>query len=118
MSGMDIKMEINMPNLPKPLQTYFAAANAQDREAFLACFAKEAMVRDEGKARQGRDAIAEWNDWAIRKYNCRYKVLKCDPTETGAGITARVSGNFPGSPIELTYKFTLENGLIRELEIK
>ena len=43
--------------LPTPLAAYFAAANAHDTDAVLACFAADARVRDEGKDLVGRDAI-------------------------------------------------------------
>ena len=32
-------------------------------------------------------------------------------------VTGRVSGNFPGSPVDLRYVFTLEDGKIARLEI-
>jgi hypothetical protein len=32
-------------------------------------------------------------------------------------VRAEVSGNFPGSPIELQFRFTLADGLIAQLEI-
>jgi len=32
-------------------------------------------------------------------------------------LPARLSGNFPGSPVELTYTFVLDNGKIASLEI-
>ncbi|CKU18089.1 Uncharacterised protein [Mycobacterium tuberculosis] len=32
-------------------------------------------------------------------------------------VRAKVTGNFPGSPIDLSYRFRLERGLIASLEI-
>jgi hypothetical protein len=32
-------------------------------------------------------------------------------------VIASVAGNFPGSPVDLSYAFQLENGLILSLEI-
>ena len=107
-----------MKNLPKPLDVYFTAANNRDQDAFIKCFAENAIVKDEGEGHKGHAEIEAWNNRAIKKYNCSYEVLKCEPTLRGAEVTAVVSGTFPGSPIELTYSFTLENGLIKELGIK
>ena len=107
-----------MPNLPKPLETYFSAANDQNRQLFLGCFADDAVVKDEGDGHRGLDEIAEWNATAIRKYNCSYEILDCQPTAEGADVVAKVSGTFPGSPIELTYRFVLQNSLIQQMEIK
>ena len=107
-----------MLNLPKPLDAYFLAANRQDREAFIKCFAEDAFVKDEGKGRKGHVDIAAWNDAAVKKYNCSYEVVKFERTVQGADVTAKVSGSFPGSPIDLTYSFVLEHELIKELGIK
>lgn len=106
-----------MLNLPKPLGTYFEAANSQDRRAFISCFADDAFVRDEGEGHKGHDEIARWNAKAIQKYNCSYEVLACEMTADGAHVTAEVSGTFPGSPIELTYSFIIEDNLIKEMGI-
>ena len=38
-------------------------------------------------------------------------------TMTEVTVTARVTGDFPGSPVELQYRFTLEAALIGRLEI-
>ena len=32
-------------------------------------------------------------------------------------VTARVTGDFPGSPVDLRYRFTLEGATIARLEI-
>lgn len=107
-----------MLNLPKPLEAYFVAANAQNREDFISCFADDAFVKDEGEGHKGHAAIARWNDNAIKKYNCSYEVLACQDTSGVAHVTARVSGTFPGSPIELTYRFIIERSLIKEMRIE
>ena len=107
-----------MLNLPKPLETYFEAANAQDRKAFISCFSDDAFVRDEGEGYKGHEQIAKWNANAIQKYNCSYEVPASQATPDGAHVTARVSGTFPGSPIELTYSFIIEENLIKEMGIE
>ncbi|MBL7881586.1 MAG: hypothetical protein JNN23_17265 [Chryseobacterium gambrini] len=40
-----------------------------------------------------------------------------DYSETKQELKAEVSGNFPGSPIVLTYHYEFENGLIQSLKI-
>jgi ketosteroid isomerase-like protein len=45
------------PVLPDILHRYFAAQNAHDIEALVACFAPDAVVRDEGKDIIGTQAI-------------------------------------------------------------
>lgn len=107
------------PDLPDNLARYFAAQNSHDAEAMTACFAPDAEVRDEGHAYVGRDAIRQWKVETIAKYGISIEPL----TATGGGgtltVTATVTGNFPGSPADLTYEFVLDgSGLIRRLAIR
>jgi hypothetical protein len=46
----------------KALQRLVDATNAGDNDAFLACFAVDAVIDDWGRQFVGRDAIAGWNE--------------------------------------------------------
>jgi hypothetical protein len=48
------------PVLPDTLHRYFAAQNAHDIEAMVACFALDAAVRDEGRDIVGTRAVRAW----------------------------------------------------------
>jgi ketosteroid isomerase-like protein len=104
--------------LPEPLPRYFAAQNALDADGMTACFAKDAVVHDEGGTYVGRDAIRGWKRDTIAKYG-----ISIDPLEVGHDgdktvVVARVAGNFPGSPANLTYSVRIApDGLIRTLDI-
>ena len=103
--------------LTGPVARYIAAANVQDIEAVMANFSEAAVVRDEGQSRQGIAAIRQWAMDVSRKYRSTVEAL--DVVQTGGKtiLTGRVSGDFPGSPIELHYVFTLTGGKIECLEI-
>ena len=103
--------------LPRPVSTYIAGANAQDIDAVTACFAENAVVRDEGQSRQGIAAIREWAEAVSKKYRPTVEVLHVAATDGRTVVAGRVSGNFPGSPVELRYVFTLEGEKIARLEI-
>ena len=106
------------PKLPAILDRYFAAQNALDAEAMAACFAPDARVRDEGQDYGGREAILEWKRATIAKYGISIAPLEVSAGEGSAVVIARVAGNFPGSPADLTYSFGFsEDGLIDRLEI-
>jgi hypothetical protein len=99
------------------LEHYFAATNRHEVAAMVADFAADAIVQDEGREHRGVPAIREWMTQTIRKYK-----FKAEPTSvarendrTAVGVT--VSGDFPGSPIALTYWFELEGQKIARLEI-
>ena len=103
--------------IKRPLSTYFDAQNAHDVNGMLACFADEAMVRDEGRDMLGRAAIRAWMDETTRKYRPTIKPTRVAREDERTIVTAQISGAFPGSPIELRYRFTLSGKKVARLEI-
>lgn len=103
--------------LPAPLQTYFDADTAGADAAPLGAFAPQAAVRDEGKTHTGHAAIAVW--WRAAKAEYRHTAVPIEAVDDGGRtlVRARVTGDFPGSPADLTFAFKVENGLITALEI-
>ncbi|HEY2561668.1 MAG TPA: nuclear transport factor 2 family protein [Caldimonas sp.] len=103
--------------MPPALATYFGAEDTADVDALERCFEPNAMVRDEGQVVRGLDAIKAWKLAARAKY--RYRVEPVSASYDGATgtVRARLTGSFPGSPIELTYTFGLVNDKIASLEI-
>lgn len=104
-------------SLPAPLDRYVAAQNAHDTEALVACFAPDARVRDEGKDIVGADAIRAWKEETSAKYRATMEPLRIAPEDGGDAVLAKVTGTFPGSPIELTFHFAVAGGLIQSLEV-
>jgi len=104
-------------NLPPPIQAYFDADRRGDAEALQRCFAPDAMVTDEGRVYRGRAAIDGWWRAAKVKYEHRAEPLSLAEADGAATVRARVSGAFPGSPVELAFAFRLAGGLITALEI-
>lgn len=94
-------------DLPAPIRTYFDADASPDASAPMSAFAYYAVVEDEGRAHRGCDAIEAW--WRNAKTKTRHIAEpfaiadKGDVTE----VRAKVSGNFPGSPANLTFAFRL-----------
>lgn len=103
--------------LPEPMASYFAAANTQNVDAMLALFAETALVKDEGQDRRGLAAIREWMEEAIAKYRFAVTVTGITEADGQSIVTGRVSGTFPGSPVELRHFFTLAGNKITRLEI-
>jgi SnoaL-like domain len=102
--------------LPEPLAAYFAGHNNHDVDAMIGPFAEGATVKDEGQERRGLPAIRKWMEESDAKSSV---IAVTNVAETAANTTAtgRVSGNFPGSPAELRFIFTLGQGKITRLEI-
>lgn len=104
--------------LPDKLTRYFTAQNEHDVDGMTDCFAPDAIVRDEGQTYSGRSAIRQWKRDTVAKYGISVQPLGTTAKPHGLIVVANVEGNFPGSPVNLTYDFTLDSeGLIRTLEI-
>lgn len=103
--------------LPVPLTNYFAAKNRHDIEAMLAPFAQDAVVRDEGKTHSGRAQIGAWMIDTTKKYRVTVEPVDASSAGDTWKVAALVSGNFPGSPATLHYRFTLADDQIAKLEI-
>jgi ketosteroid isomerase-like protein len=107
-----------LKSLPGILDSYFAAQNAHDIEALVACFTADARVHDEGEDIVGPAAIRAWKQATSAKYKVTAEPLESRPEAGRTVVVARVSGNFPGSPANLTYRFGLAgDGRIDALEI-
>jgi hypothetical protein len=106
------------PDLPEILDRYFAAQNAHDIDAIVACFAPDARVRDEARDIVGTAAIRDWKVETGRKYRVSVAPLACRAEDGRTVVVAKVSGTFPGSPANLTYRFGFStDGRIGALEI-
>jgi len=103
--------------IPEPMASYFSATNAHNVDAMLALFAETALVKDEGQDRRGLAAIREWMEEAIAKYRFAVTVTGITEADGQSIVTGRVSGTFPGSPVDLRHFFTLAGGKITHLEI-
>ena len=103
-------------HLPPPIAAYFAA-DTSHANAVARCFSESAVVIDERREHRGRPAITRWRAEATAKYHYTSEPLAVDVSGPEATVTARVTGDFPGSPVELQYRFTLEGALIARLEI-
>jgi ketosteroid isomerase-like protein len=103
--------------LPTTIAEYFAAANSDDADRVAACFAENAVVRDEGGEIRGKSAVRSWAEDTRRKYRYRAEVVKAEQEADRIIVTAHLSGDFPGSPIDLRYRFKLAGSTIIALEI-
>ena len=99
------------------LERYFAAANKHDVADMIADFADDAVVKDEGREHRGIPAIRDWMKETIRKYKFKAEPTRVARENDRTAVAVIVSGDFPGSPIALTYWFKLEGQKIARLEI-
>ena len=103
--------------LPEPLDAYFSSSNAHDPDRVAGCFAEDGRLHDEARDHQGRAAIRSWAVDTARKYQHRQDVLAVERAGDRYVVTVRVTGTFPGSPIELRNRFQIRDRKITDLEI-
>jgi len=103
-------------DLPEPIAAYFDA-DRHDGQAVARCFTREGVVMDEGKTHSGAAAIEAWKNEATARYSYTAEPHTLQTEGNRYLVIGRVSGNFPGSPVDLRYAFVLEHGRIASLEI-
>lgn len=104
--------------LPPSIQAYFDADNARSPDAVASAFTEDAIVRDAGETWVGRDAIRSWKIATDQRYSYTVAEPFLVTTEDGKTlVTGHVSGDFPGSPVDLRYFFVLKGDKIANLEV-
>lgn len=103
-------------NLPEPLAAYFDA-DQRGGKAVARCFTSNGRVVDEGQTHVGLAAIEAWKSAASGKYSYTAEPFALARENRTYIVTSRVTGDFPSSPVDLRYAFTLERGKISTLEI-
>ena len=102
--------------LPGPIAAYFAAAR-EGGEAVARCFTEDAVVKDEGRTHRGRAAIRHWKEEASARYQYTCEPFACELGDGAVVVISRLTGTFPGSPVNLRFFFVLEGDQIASLEI-
>ncbi|MGQ2985456.1 nuclear transport factor 2 family protein [Flavobacterium sp.] len=103
-------------NLPKVISDLVAAQNNFDSAAYANCFSETAVVEDEGKTHNGRKEIEHWIADSNERYKATIKPVSYEENGTKSILKAETSGNFPGSPIVLSYHLEITHELIRSLK--
>ncbi|WP_252273344.1 nuclear transport factor 2 family protein [Pseudomonas subflava] len=104
-------------HLPEAVETYFDISNGGDASRLATCFCPDATVTDENRTHQGLAAIEAWHREAQQAFSYRVEPQGTTQQDDALTVTARVVGDFPGSPVQLKHVFVLQNGQIRSLEI-
>lgn len=103
--------------LPENVQLFYQA-NAENISFVIPkCFTSDATVKDENIKYVGYSEISKWLSEAIAKYKFRAEPLLILEANDHFSVLTKVSGDFPNSPIEITYQFKLNNNQIASMEI-
>lgn len=105
-------------NMPDVVKAFFEADRRNGPDLVARTFAVDVVVVDEGAFHQGGAAVRDW--WAEAKRKTQYIAEPLDATVDGdrSFVRAKVSGQFPGSPVTLSYTFAITNDKIAKVEIR
>lgn len=104
--------------MPDVITRYLGLAAEGELDALIGCFTDDAEVVDEGQTYRGHDEIRRWRETVTSKFTYRVEVVSSEALGADAFVvTAELEGDFPGSPVQLKFRFVLRAGLIATLEI-
>jgi ketosteroid isomerase-like protein len=104
-------------DLKPPVSVYFEASNAHDADAVAVLFGETALVHDESQDHRGRASIREWAQGTYDKYDIRLTPREASRDGEAMIVATGVAGTFPGSPIDLRFRFVMDGDRIQELRI-
>ena len=105
-----------MSNARELIDRYFDLAPQPDADAYFAQFADDAIVEDEDHAYRGIAAIRAWRTKVPR---VTYTIHDVTTSSTGHDAAVDIAGDFPGSPVTLTFHFQFAaSGHITALTIR
>lgn len=106
-----------IPDLPKPISDFVEANARLDADGMLSVFTADATVRDNDEQYQGRAELKAW----LEQHTIAAKAILTPETVSHVDgevvVGGPVHGDFKGSPIRFTLRFTLENDAVRALVI-
>jgi len=103
--------------LPSPIAAYVAANARLDVEGMLAPFAADAVLRDNGAVLKGHAELRHLFEEGVVAVKAIFAPDAVRHEDGQVVVEGPAHGDFKGSPIRFTYRFTLENDAIKALEI-
>jgi len=104
-------------DLPKPIADYVEANARLDVDGMLKPFRHDALFIDNGKRFKGHAAIRALLEEEVVPVKA---IFEPDTVREEGGdvvVEGPTHGDFPGSPLRFTYRFTLARGAIETLKV-
>lgn len=109
-----------LADCPDAVRAYLSLTIGGDRTAAIVSFADTAHVTDDGHDYHGASEVRQWLDRAASEYTYTTTplVARTDDASGQTTVTCHLEGTFPGSPVDLDFRFRLgDAGRIARLEI-
>ena len=103
--------------LPKPIAAYVEANAHLDVDGMLKPFAADAVLSDNGKRHEGHAELRALFEDEVIAVKAIFTPDAVRHEDGRVVVEGPAHGDFKGSPIRFTYRFTLDDNAIRALEI-
>ncbi|PSJ36240.1 nuclear transport factor 2 family protein [Allosphingosinicella deserti] len=103
--------------LPKPIADYVEANARLDVDRMLKPFAADAILLDNGGRHQGHAELRTLFEQAVIPVQAIFTPDSVRADHDQVVVEGPAHGDFKGSPLRFTYRFTLEDDAIKALEI-
>ena len=103
-------------DLPKPIADYVEANARLDIDGMLKPFLRDAVFIDNGKPFEGEAAIRQLFEEEVIPVKAIFTPDAVREEDGDVVVEGSAHGDFPGSPLRFTYRFTLARGAIKTLE--
>ena len=104
-------------NLAKPIADYIDANSRLDIEGMMKPFSPDAVFIDNGKHFEGEEAIRHLLEEEVLPVKAIFKPETAREEDGEVVLEGPGHGDFPGSPIRFTYRFTLAQNAIKTLKV-
>ncbi|WP_448316593.1 nuclear transport factor 2 family protein [Streptomyces sp. CO7] len=105
--------------LPEVITGFLKAHRAHDVATALSYLRPDATVTDEGKTHQGAPAIEAWMTRTAGEYTYTSELIGAQKVNADHYVvTHHLEGDFPGGAVDLHFRFSLGDGLIKDLRIE
>jgi hypothetical protein len=119
-SGPAGKVVVDLSGTPLPpvVRRYLQAHPTKEVAAALETFTPDATVKDQDDNHRGAEEIREWLASTAEAFTYTSRPLHAEVDPDGdIVVRTHLEGDFPGSEVDLDYRFTLEDGRIATLII-
>ena len=103
--------------LPPPIATYVAANARLDVDGMLSPFTRDAVLFADGGRHEGHAGMRALFEEAVIPVKAIFTPDTVRHENGQVVVEGPAHGDFKGSPIRFTYRFTLDNDAIKALEI-
>ncbi|HKR32123.1 MAG TPA: hypothetical protein VJT08_16700 [Terriglobales bacterium] len=104
--------------VPAAVAEYLAAEEAKDADALASCFTEDALSTMRGRITTVVVRFANGSKRRTRNTDTSFRRSNVQTLGVLVTVRARLTGDFPGSPVEVDHIFRLSSDKIASLEIR